>query len=265
MIVILLSQLGKLMIYRYACILEYDGSDFEAGWQAQPNKVSVQNTLTEAIYRAVQERVKVYAAGRTDKGVHAIGQVAHIDLSKLYNTQRLLNSVNFYLRKTKCIVKSIKIVDHDFHARFSSKTKTYRYCICHDTMLSVFDVGRYWLIHKQVNLDINLMSQQSKYLIGDHNFSSFRDAACTATNPVRSIQDINISIDHNKIYLDFIAQSFLHKQIRIMVGTLIDIARGHLSEDIPRILAAHDRRLSGQTAPAHGLFLMNVEYDYLSS
>lgn len=245
--------------HRYKLIVEYNGMAFEAGWQFQPNKTSVQGALKEAVYKTVQEDARIYGAGRTDKDVHALGQVVHIDLVRKHTLQRLLNGLNFYMRDTGCRVRSVEHVDSDFHARFSSKSKLYRYCICHDKICSIFDVGRCWHIHSAVQINLDHMIEQSKYLLGEHDFTSFRDIACQAPNPVRCIDFIDINTHDNKIYFEFRAQSFLHKQVRIMVGTLIDIGRGHL-RDIESILHAKDRKCAGQTAPGCGLYLVEIGY-----
>lgn len=247
-------------MYRYKITIEYDGIQFEAGLQYQPNKISVQSVLEHAITNATQETARVYAASRTDKNVHALGQVVHINLNINHEPRKLFNSVNFYLRETGCRVIDVQHVDQNFHARYSSKNKTYRYCICHSKVCSVFDINRCWHIHNSVQIDLDLMIQASKSLVGEHDFSSFRDASCKAFTPIRSIKEINIYKKHDKIYFDFVAQSFLHKQIRIIVGTLFDIGRGHL-HDIQSILNAKNRRVAGQTAPGYGLYLVQVVYD----
>lgn len=251
------------MIYRYKMIIEYDGTRFQAGWQFQPHQTSVQGALEDALHKTLHEKIRVYGAGRTDKNVHALGQVAHINALCNYKADRILNGINFYLRDSGCIVRSVEAVDYDFHARFSSKSKLYRYCVCYDHICGVFDTGRCWHIHSMIKLDIEHMIEQAKHLVGPNDFTSLCDSSCINEATLRSIESADIYHSGNKIYFDFRAQSFLHKQIRIMVGTLIDIARGHL-HDIREIIAAKDRSRAGQTAPGYGLYLVEISYPITS-
>ena len=252
-------------MYRYKLCVEYVGTAFDAGWQSQPNKTSVQEALEDAVYKTVQERVRVHGASRTDKNVHALQQVAHIDLSRQCSTQRIFNGMNFHLRIFKCRVCSVEQVDTDFHARFSVKSKLYRYCVCHHRVCSVFDIDLCWFIHSAVYIDLDLMMKNAQYLCGQHDFSSFRDSVCQSDNSVRSIDSVNIYKSGSKIYFDFCARSFLHKQIRIMVGTLIDIGRGHLKHGIQQIIGFRDRSYAGQTAPGYGLYLISLSYSGICS
>lgn len=245
---------------RYRFTIEYDGSRFESGWQKQNNgKTSVQGSMEDAAFHLTQSQTRFYPAGRTDRNVHALGQVVHADFSKYYPLKSLHDGMNWHLHNSGCRVVSVAPCNDDFHARFSAKSKTYFYVISHSRTCSIFDQNRVWWIHNSVELNIDLMKLESNSLIGEHDFSSFRDRSCQAVSPIRSIEAINFLLQNNKIIIEFVARSFLHKQIRIMMGTLVDIGRGRLS-DISGILSAKDRARAGQTAPGYGLFLKNVSY-----
>lgn len=172
-----------------------------------------------------------------------------------------MHSINFYLSSYLCRIKSVEETDHNFHARYSTKTKMYRYCIYIGRQLSVFDINRCWFIHESMNIDIDLVKKQANMLVGKHNFSSFCHAKAVQSQPVRVIDKIEIyKYGENKFHLDFYGKSFLHQQVRIMVGTLVDIGRGHIKKDISYILDSKDRQEAGQTAPGCGLYLMKIDY-----
>ena len=255
------------MNYRYKLTIEYDGSRFDSGWQKQnTSKTSVQGTLETAMYKLTQEITKFYCAGRTDKGVHALGQIVHVDLARERESGTIYNGMNAHLRDSGCRILHVEQVGSDFHARFCAKMKKYTYVISHSRICSVFDERKVWWIHKSVEFDVDLMQTEAQSLVGLHDFASFRDSSCQAKGSIRQIESIDFNVVQNKIYISFKARSFLHKQIRIMVGTLFDIARGHLKNDIATILACHDRAAAGQTAPGCGLFLKEIEYgDVFSS
>jgi tRNA pseudouridine38-40 synthase len=249
-------------MYRYKFIIEYDGSKFDIGWQKQSSSTkSVQETLESAGYKLTQREVKFYGASRTDKDVHAMHQVAHVDLHKPYSLKCLHDGMNAYLLDTGCKIVAVSPSNESFHARFGAKTKTYCYIISHSRICSVFDEKRVWWIRKSQKLDYSLIEEASKYLIGEHDFSSFRDSSCQSPTPVKTIESISFEYANDKIIITFKARSFLHKQIRIMVGTLVDIGKGKLS-DIQNILNSKKRVEAGQTAPGCGLFLKMIEYDH---
>jgi len=249
------------MINRYKFVLEYDGSKFDSGWQKQRAGLSsVQNSVEEALYNLTKEKVQVYCAGRTDKGVHALGQIAHCDFRKPYPLKMLHDGGNSYLRASGCRIRSVAPIGQDFHARFSAKSKRYEYIISWSRICGVFDLGRVWWINNSTKLDIALIKQEMQALLGYHDFSSFRDSSCQAASPMRSIELVHLEHAEDKLIFIFGARSFLHKQIRIMVGTLIDIGRGRLSKSIQEILESRNRSAAGQTAPGCGLYLKSIQY-----
>ena len=248
------------MMMRYKIVIEYDGSLF-CGWQRQENSFSIQEAIEDAIFELSAERVMLYAAGRTDAGVHAFGQVAHFSLEKAHPPERIIGALNFYLKNHKISIIDCKIVQVDFHARFDAKSRSYIYKIVNRSSRLCLDHNKAWLI--KTPLDIEAMKQASKYLIGRHDFSSFRAKGCIASSPVRSITEI--SIDHNslqniQIYIK--APSFLYHMVRNIVGSLVMVAKGDWSpEYILEILEAKDRSKAGPTAPACGLYFLTAEYE----
>ena len=245
---------------RYCFTIEYNGTAFDAGWQRQDDKhSSVQGTLEVAAKALTGVPVLFYCAGRTDKDVHALGQIAHADFNKPYSLKMLHDGLNFYLKKDKCRILSVKPVNDDFHARFSAKRKTYIYRINHNRTQSVFELDRSWWISINTELDLSKMEKESQELLGNHDFSSFRDSSCQANSPIRTLEAVTFEKMDDVIQFTFVSRSFLHKQIRIMVGTLVDLARGRFNS-IKSILDAKNRAAAGQTAPGHGLYLKSIEY-----
>lgn len=243
---------------RFKIIVEYFGKGL-VGWQAQDIGVSVQGILQEAIYKLAQERPNIVAAGRTDAGVHALGQVAHFDLKKdltVFNVQQGLNS---YLHDTSVSVVSAEEVDENFSARFSAVKRYYKYIILNRRTPSALERDRAWHVPKI--LDIELMKEGAKYLIGNHDFTSFRASECQAKNPVRTIDELKITKEGDFINIEVSAQSFLHHQIRNFAGTLKQVGEGKIKpEEIKDILLAKNRAVAGETAPAYGLYFMRVDY-----
>ena len=195
---------------------------------------------------------KIDYAGRTDSGVHARGQVISFELSRSYPSYKILEGLNFFLRGRHIVITKISKVKNDFHARFSAKEREYQYLILNRRSPSVLLDKRCW--HVKYKLNMSNIRTASKYLIGEHDFTSFRNTECQAKSPIKTINKIIISKKNDLITITISAPSFLHNQIRIIVGTLIDIGGGKLSaEDVPRILSAKNRIQAGQTAPAYGL------------
>lgn len=247
-------------MFRYKFTVEYHGGKFDLGWQRQPRGVSVQGTLERAASELTKQEVVFHGAGRTDRGVHALGQVAHCDLRKSYPLKRLREGMNYYLKDSGCKVRLVEPVSADFHARFCAKMKVYIYVVSLENR--VFDEGFSWWIIPP--LDIEILQAEGTKLVGTHDFSSFRDRLCQAQSPIRTIEEVKIWREDHRIFFAFRGKSFLHKQIRVMVGTLIDIAKGRLA-DISQILATQNREFAGQTAPGCGLFLKSVQYEYAVS
>lgn len=244
---------------RYKIIVEYLGTDFN-GWQRQSSGKSVQSVLEDAIFKFTSENVHVYGSGRTDSGVHALGQVAHFDLTKEFDEQVVKNATNFHLRPHKISIVDCKIVQEDFHARFSAKRRTYIYKILNNNHPSVIYKDLYWNFYKR-KLDNNLMQIAANLLIGHHDFSSFRAANCQAKSPMKTIDFIEISKEGDEILITITAKSFLYHMVRNIVGSLVDVGVGKITiQQFEEIFYSCDRNKSSPTAPACGLYFFNVEY-----
>ena len=244
---------------RYRLTLEYDGGPF-VGWQRQGGQPSVQGAL-EAAAEALDGRpVEVIGAGRTDAGVHALGQVAHLDLQRDLRPEKARNALNAHLRPHPIAVLRAEIVAADFHARFDAVERSYLYRISNRRADLVLERGRMWRV--PVNLDVEVMHAAAQALVGRHDFSTFRDSKCQADSPVKSINAISVSRLGEDIDVRCAARSFLHRQVRSIVGSLVEVGRGRESMGwIAEILAAADRTLCGPVAPPEGLYLAGVKYD----
>ncbi|MBQ8750895.1 MAG: tRNA pseudouridine(38-40) synthase TruA [Alphaproteobacteria bacterium] len=245
---------------RYKITIEYDGTNL-LGWQKQNEGVSVQYYLEEAIKGFSHQEVEVVGAGRTDAGVHAIAQVAHFDLDTSMDEFHLQEALNARLRilDAPVSVLDVQIVNDDFHARFSATHRGYIYRILNRRAPTVLEKNRVWVVGYP--LDVEKMREGAKYLLGNHDFSSFRGAGCQAKSPIKTLDKIDIIV--NKDEIDFIveAKSFIYHQVRNMVGTLKCVGDGKLNpEDVKIILEKKDRRFAGPTAPACGLYLNKIIY-----
>lgn len=247
-------------LFRLKITIEYDGTNL-LGWQKQLDGPSVQEYIETAIYKFSNQQVEVYGSGRTDAGVHALGQVAHFDLETEMDEHRLREAINAHLRimKTKIVVLEVEKVHSDFNARFDTVKRSYIYRILNRRVPSPLRENRVW--HVNYPLDIEKMIEASKHLIGHHDFSSFRAAACQAKSPEKSIDIIKITKEDDEIVFYFEAKSFLHHQIRNIVGTLKMVGDGSLApDDVKTILEAKDRTKAGITAPACGLYFKQIWY-----
>lgn len=243
---------------RYRLTLEYDGGGF-VGWQRQANGLSLQEVLEEAAFRFCGERVTSHAAGRTDAGVHAAGQVVHLDIEKATDESTLRDALNFHMKPHPIVVLAAAGVDDGFHARFSAKARLYRYVILNRRAAPALERGRVWWV--SAPLDLDAMQAGAALLIGQHDFSSFRAAECQARSPVKTLDRLDFAREGERITLAAEARSFLHHQVRNMVGTLKLVGEGKWPPaEVGRILAARDRREAGPTAPADGLTLVAVRY-----
>jgi tRNA pseudouridine38-40 synthase len=244
---------------RYRLTLEYDGGGL-VGWQRQANGMSIQGALETAVERFCGERVTVFGAGRTDAGVHALAQVAHVDLSREASNEVIRSALNHHLRPHRIGVLAVVPVAGDFDARLSAIGRVYRYRILNRRSPPVLDRGRVW--HVPPPLDVAAMQDGARHLVGHHDFSTFRDSLCQAKSPVKTLDALDLSRTGEEIHIEARARSFLHHQVRNMVGTLklVGLARWR-PDDVARALAARDRRAGGPTAPAEGLYLMAVRYD----
>ena len=243
---------------RYKLTIEYDGTPF-AGWQRQENSPSVQAAIEEAIFKLSGEQTQVFGAGRTDAGVHALGQVAHLDLVKEFTPFRLMEGLNFHLKSHPIAVLDSQIVDDDFHARFSAVGRSYLYIIINRRAPLTLDDHRAWQVAQE--LDAEAMNEAAKILVGQHDFTSFRASECQAKSPVKTLSHLEVSRQGDQVHISAQAPSFLHHQMRNITGTLyqVGIGRWH-PQKVAEILAAKDRGQAGQTAPSDGLYLTGVFY-----
>jgi tRNA pseudouridine38-40 synthase len=243
---------------RYKLTLEYDGGPF-VGWQRQDNGVSVQTVLEDAIAKFCGERVGVTGAGRTDAGVHALGQVAHVDLAKSWPPNKVRDAVNFHVQPHPVAVIAAEVVADDFHARLSARQRRYLYRILCRRAPAVIERGRVW--HVARALDAAAMHAAAQVLVGRHDFSTFRASLCQAKSPVKTLDALDVSAAGDEIHVRATARSFLHHQVRNMVGTLKLVGEGKWdAADVAAALAARDRTKGGPTAPAEGLYLVEVRY-----
>ncbi len=243
---------------RYKLTIEYDGGGF-VGWQRQDNGPSVQQALEEAILAFCGEDVTVWGAGRTDAGVHALGQVAHVDLRKATTARVVREAVNHHLKPRRIAVLAVEEAAANFHARLSARSRIYRYRIVNRRAPLALDQGRAW--HVQAELDAAAMHDAAQVLVGRHDFSTFRAALCQAKSPVKTLDQLDVRRSGEEIEVTARARSFLHHQVRNMVGTLALVGRGKWTKaDVAKALAAADRAKGGPTAPAEGLYLVEVGY-----
>lgn len=243
---------------RYKLIIEYDGSGF-VGWQRQENGPSIQQAVEEAIYRFSGEAVNVFAAGRTDAGVHALGQVAHFDIKRAASTKTVRDAINFHLKPARIVVVKAEAVPQEFHARFSARERSYVYRITNRRAPPALDCGRTWWV--PTRLDESLMADAAQHLVGNHDFTSFRASICQAASPVKTLDALDVFRDGDEIRVTARARSFLHHQVRNMAGTLKLVGEGKWTADAVRTaLEARDRSRAGPTAPAEGLYLVEVRY-----
>jgi len=243
---------------RYRLTLEYDGGPF-VGWQRQDNGASVQGTLEDAIEKLCGERVTVTGAGRTDAGVHALGQVAHFDLVKEFPADTVRDALNHHVRPAPVAVLEAAAVGEDFHARFSATARHYLYRILNRRAPAVLDAGKVWQI--AVPLDAEAMHAAAQTLVGNHDFTTFRAAECQSASPVKTLDRLDVSRRADEIHIEASARSFLHHQIRSFAGTLKLVGEGKWSpRDVADALAARDRARCGPVAPPDGLYLVKVDY-----
>jgi tRNA pseudouridine38-40 synthase len=243
---------------RYKLTIEYDGTPF-CGWQIQDNGPSVQGALTDAIAAFCGERVSVNGAGRTDAGVHAFGQVAHVDLAKDWDGDTVRDAVNAHLRPQPITMLAAEKVAADFDARFSAVKRHYLYRIIGRRGDLALDRDRAWRVPRP--LDAGAMHAAAQRLIGNHDFTTFRATECQAKSPVKTLDRLDVEAIGEEIRVQASARSFLHHQVRSMVGSLAQVGEGKWNaDDMSRILAARDRTACGPVAPAHGLYLVKVDY-----
>ncbi len=243
---------------RYKLVIEYDGTLF-AGWQRQSNGLSVQDVLEHAIAGFCGERATTVGAGRTDAGVHALGQVAHVDLARAWPEDTVRAALNHHLRPHQVSVLAAARVADGFHARFDAIERRYRYRIVNRRSPLALMRDRAW--HVARPLDARAMAESARLLVGPHDFSSFRDANCQARSPVKTLDVLDVARAGDEIVIEARARSFLHRQVRTIVGTLKQVGEGKWTNaDVAAALAARDRSAAGPSAPARGLYLVAVRY-----
>ncbi|MDR0319260.1 MAG: tRNA pseudouridine(38-40) synthase TruA [Rickettsiales bacterium] len=241
---------------RILLTLEYDGTGL-IGFQKNEQGPSVQSLVENAILEFCGEQVDVVGCGRTDAGVHALAMPAHFDIAKEETPDTIRAALNFYLRESSVAVLSAERVADDFHARFSATARHYRYDILNRRSPSKLLANRAWWVPRP--LDMDKMISESKKLLGQHDFNSFRSTECQAKSPVKTLDAVRIEKNGDMLSFYFSARSFLHHQVRNMVGTLVDIGLGK-PMDINSILDAKNRTAAGQTAPACGLYFVSADY-----
>jgi tRNA pseudouridine38-40 synthase len=243
----------------FKILIEYEGSKY-SGWQSQINAISVQGQIEKAIYAFSGQKITIYGAGRTDAGVHALGQCANFTLENKTDLYQILHGINFHLSNDNIKIVNVEIVSNNFHARHNAHHKIYVYKILNRPVPSAIHFRHSLHVNKKLNID--LMNKAGEYLTGTHDFTSFRASGCQAKTPVKTLDKIVINKEHGDIItLEFQAKSFLYQQIRIMVGSLIEIGLEKQNlEWISILFEKKDRKLAGQTALAKGLFLKEVLY-----
>jgi tRNA pseudouridine38-40 synthase len=243
---------------RYKLTIEYDGTPF-VGWQVQDNGPTVQGVITAAIVAFTGEQVAVQGAGRTDAGVHALGQVAHVDLAKEWETDNVRDAANFHLRPHPVAVLSAEQVPETFDARFSAIKRHYLYRIVNRRADLALDRGRTWRVPRR--LDDAAMHAAAQRLVGKHDFTTFRSTECQATSPVKTLDRLDVERNGDEVRIKASARSFLQHQVRSMVGSLVHVGEGKWSADeLSAALAARDRAACGQVAPPEALYLVRVDY-----
>ena len=242
----------------YQIIIEYDGTNYN-GWQLQKNGSSIQNEIEKALWKLLKRKIRVIGSGRTDAGVHAVGQSANFFCDKIENNKKFLNSLNYFLSKKNISISSIKKKNLNFHSRFDAKKRTYKYIIVNRKNYLVLDKNRAWLVKKKLN--VNYMSKAIKLFSGTHNFNAFRSSSCSAKSPVRTIEKSSLIKKDGKIIMIFSSKSFLQHQVRSMVGCLKYIGEGKWNIDkLKTLFNSRKRSLCAPPAPSSGLYLYKVTY-----
>lgn len=236
--------------------IQYNGENY-CGWQKQPNSLGIQGNIEKAIYEITKEKVKITGSGRTDAGVHALGQVANFKIESSIPVEKIPNALNAKLPQSISIIACSE-VDDEFHSRYSAKGKRYRYLIYNQLYRSpIYKDTSY---HVRYDLDFEKMCEEAKHLIGEHDFKGFMSSGSSVNDTVRTIYDITLEKHEDLIILEVEGNGFLYNMVRIIVGTLVDIGRGRINESLADIINYKIRSKTGHTAPAHGLFLKKVDY-----
>jgi tRNA pseudouridine38-40 synthase len=245
-------------VTRWRLTIEYHGGPF-MGWQRQEHGPSVQQALEEALFRMTGELAAVHAAGRTDAGVHALAMSAHVEIEKTVTAHRLREGLNALVRPQPISVLAVEPVADDWHARFSCIGRRYLYRILNRRAPPALERGKVW--HIPVELDVQAMQAGARFLVGRHDFTTFRSVQCQSDSPVKTLDRLEVSRVGEEVHVQAAARSFLHHQVRSMVGCLALVGRGQWQpEDIRRALEARDRSALGFNAPPHGLYFVEAVY-----
>ena len=258
----------KFIMPRYALKIEYDGTAFN-GWQVQAHLPTVQGVINKALINLNEDGTGIHGAGRTDAGVHALGQIGHADLKKDWDIKSLINAVNHHVKPYPIAILNAAKVSDRFHARFSAKKRYYNYMLLVRHVPQVFNKSRFWVIKQ--TLDTDKMQNASQFLIGKHDFQTFRSSLCQAKSSIKTIDKIEITSNHRDIFhteeeiisIKIEARSFLHNQVRSIVGSLFKVGNGSWdASKINQILELKDRKACGPVAPPQGLYLEQVDYEF---
>lgn len=238
-------------------IIEYDGKGFN-GWQKQPDRLNIQGEIEKAIEEITGEKVDLTASGRTDAGVHSLGQTANFKTDSKIPTEKFAKAINSRLKKS-IVIKSAEEVDEKFHSRYSVKSKTYRYIINNSENGTAIYRGLEY--HVPMKLDYEKMNEAIKYFVGEHDFKAFKASGTSSKSSVRKILDGSVRKEGERVIIEVTGTGFLYNMVRIISGTLLDVGLGKIKpEDIPSIIESKDRTKAGKTLPAHGLYLLQVNY-----
>ena len=243
---------------RYKLQIEYDGTKF-VGWQFQKNGLSIQEVLQKAIFKLSNEKVIVIGAGRTDAGVHSLGQTAHFDLEKEIEKKKFLPGLNQHIGSKPIIILKVNKVNKNFHSRFNAKKRIYQYIIINRQSPLALQKNKAWHIRKKLNIEV--MKMGAKLLLGTHNFSTFRSSSCSAKSPIKTMENVSIKKNKDNIMLKFTSKSFLQNQVRSMVGCIKYLGEGKWSiNDFKKSFKSKSRSKCAPPAPACGLYLKNIKY-----
>lgn len=244
---------------RYRLTIEYDGGPYR-GFQAQAGLPSVQGAIEAAVLGFSGEAVRIHAAGRTDTGVHATGQVIHVDLTRDWRPEVVMNAINAHLVPQPVAVLDARVVADSWHARFSAQARRYQYRILNRPAPPALDRGKVWHVKKP--LDAGAMHDAAQALVGHHDFTTFRDMQCQAKSPLKTLDTAAVRREGEMVLLEFASRSFLHRQVRSMAGSIVEVGIGRWTKaDLAAALEARDRRACGPVAPADGLYFTGVSYE----
>ena len=244
---------------RYALTIEYDGGSY-FGWQRQEGLETIQGAIETAAKKIAGRAVDVYGSGRTDAGVHALAQIAHIDFPKEMRADKLRDALNYHLGDHPIAILDAQLCGDEFHARFDATNREYLYRICPRRPHLALEAGRVWRVPYKIDAD--MMHEAAQALVGEHDFTSFRDGQCQAKSPIKTLDRITVLRAAGEVHITVKARSFLHKQVRSIVGTLNEVGRGKWQpRQVAKALAAKNRTACGPVAPPDGLYLVKVSYD----